>query len=111
MPVFIVDTVDIDGAEGEADVDNDEDEEEDKDVHHHVAHGDDDGSDLAVHQANLGERKRINPLQRVCAQKSSRLNRPQECDGIEYKAFLRTHNCLYLRHLDEWTSTKDCRKN
>ena len=55
LPVLIIDTVDIDGAEGEADVDDDEDKEEDKDVHHHVAHRDDDRSNLPVHQADLGE--------------------------------------------------------
>ena len=98
MPVLIVDTVDVDGAEGEADVDDDKDEEEDKDVHHHVAHGDDDGSYLPVHQPNLGkEKESLNLIERVsvaCAQKSSRLNGPQECDRIECEAFFRKHICL-----------------
>ena len=59
LPVLIVDTVDVDGAEGEADVDDDKDEEEDKDVHHHVAHRDDDWSYLPVHQPDLrGEKKK-----------------------------------------------------
>ena len=60
LPVLIVDTVDVDSAHCEADVDNDEDEEEDKDVHHHVAHWDDDWSNLPVHQPNLREKESLN---------------------------------------------------
>ena len=56
MPVFVVHAVDVHRAQGEADVDDHEDEEEDEDVHDHVAHRDDDRSDLAVHQPDLEEK-------------------------------------------------------